>query len=423
MNKTSKILLLIFGIAFFAITSCVKGEFDEPEINIPKANLEANKTIAELKAQFNGNLELINDDIIIKGIVVANDESGNLYKKIVIQDATGGIELSLDRNSLYTEYRLGQLIYIKLKDLYIGKYGGLHQIGYVFEGSIGRMPDAFIDKHLFRDSLPGAIPEPVAISLNGPINDKYLSMLVIFKNVHFGEPGQEWAPQAASATNRNMLDDLNNKIIVRTSKYANFAGELVPDGKGNVTAILGKFNADYQLTIRDLNDIKDFKPAEKPLFEETFATGMGGFVEYSVKGTQKWTHDATNKYMKMSGYQGTNFENEDWLISPEISLEGLQSSTISFDHTINKGAIGNLTSNHTLWISTNYVDGDPNSATWLKMDIQNYPAGNTWTFVNSGESNVPGGLMGQKVRFAFKYLSSNGESATWEIRNVKVSKQ
>jgi len=422
--KRNRIAQLILGMAImFSLASCVKGEFDTPPVFIPKFEGTANKTIAELKATYLGVLDSIKEDIIIQGKVVGNDESGNIYKKLIIQDATGGIELNLDRTSMYTEFKLGQRVFVKCKGLFLGDYNGLIQLGGKFNGAIGRLSDVMINQHLFRDSLPGTVPAPINIVV-GADNKQYISMLVKLENVSFSEAGQVWATQDASATNRTLKDQSGKTLVVRTSQYANFAGLKVPSGNGTVYGLLSIFGTTWQLTIRDTSDLVGFVPPPPTYFEETFATSQGGFTAQSVTGTQAWSYDATNKYMKVSGYQSSaNHANEDWLISPAIDLSTSPSAVLSFDNTINKGDLANLMTNHTLWISKNYSSGLPSTATWEQITIPIYPAGNTWTFVNSGKCVIPATYVGQSnVRIAFKYLCSDSESATWEIRNVKVTK-
>ena len=259
------LLFLVISSAY--LTSCVKGDFDEPPINIPHVDFEANTTIAELKQSYTG-MEEIDSLIIIKGIVTANDESGNLYKKMVIQDETGAIELAIDQTSLYNEYKLGQEVYVKCQGLYIGDYNNLIQLGYIYQGSIGRMPATMVEDHIFRDSLPGAAPQPELITLSqlsnpGPQN-MIVSRLVTLEDVSFAEPGEVWAPQDASATSRTLMDQLGKSIVVRTSMYANFSGDTIPGGYGTVTGILTVFGTTWQLTLRDINDVKDFTGAVPP---------------------------------------------------------------------------------------------------------------------------------------------------------------
>lgn len=282
------IATLIFAVITVSFNACVDGDFDEPPINIPRVDFERNSTIADLKASYTG-FRQITEDIIIRGKVIANDESGNLYKKMEIQDETGGIELSLDKTSLYTEYKVGQTVYVKCKDMYIGDYNGLIQLGYLFNGSIGRLPEVFIPNHLFRDSLPGAAPAPAVITMNELTKDK-VSTLVKFENVHFSEPGAVWAPQTSDASNRTMLNENGRSLIVRTSKYANFSSEPVPGGTGNVTGVLTIFGTTWQLIIRDTTDLSGFSGGVTP------PPGGGG------TGTQTDPYDVT----KAISLQGQN---------------------------------------------------------------------------------------------------------------------
>ena len=151
-----------------------------------------------------------------------------------------------------------------------------------------------------------------------------------------------------------------------------------------------------------------------------FTAGLGGFTTFNVSGEQTWTTDATYG-AKMSGFANSaSHANEDWLISPALDLSGKQNVVIDFEHAINKGDVNNLTTNHTMWMSTDYNEGDPTAANWTQVEIVTYPDGKSWTYVNSGNIAVPAEFLTANVRFAFKYLCSDSESATWEIRNLIV---
>src|SRR5687767_239446 len=100
MNFVLSSLLMIFA-ASLILVSCKK-KFDEPP-GPGDPNLVANTTIKDLKLMHvtPGAIDVITMNVIIEGIVVANDKSGNLYKEIYIQDSTGGINILLDANSVY----------------------------------------------------------------------------------------------------------------------------------------------------------------------------------------------------------------------------------------------------------------------------------------------------------------------------------
>ncbi|PKP49558.1 MAG: hypothetical protein CVT94_04575 [Bacteroidetes bacterium HGW-Bacteroidetes-11] len=277
MKKIWQLILagVFIILASTPFTSCVDGDFEQPPIIVPKADFEANRTILQLKNYYldtlNRALTLIDKDIVISGIVVANDQSGNLYKRMVIQDASGAIELSLDKNSLYNEYKVGQRLFIKTKGMYIGDYNNLIQLGYIFGGKIGRLPESFIPAHLFRDSFPGVPPAPSVLNLatlptvsTDIIKEPRMSTLVKLENVRFVEVGEMFAPQNVDNTERTLIDQSGKSIKVRTSKYCNFASDTLPGGYGTVEGILSAFNSNWQFTLRSKDDVKEFGGVAPP---------------------------------------------------------------------------------------------------------------------------------------------------------------
>lgn len=168
------------------------------------------------------------------------------------------------------------------------------------------------------------------------------------------------------------------------------------------------------------------EPSDEPvdnsdaILSISFTAGLGDFTAYSVSGDQVWMSDKTYG-AKMSGYANSaSHANEDWLISPALDLAGKSGVTISYEHAINKGDLNNLKTNHTMWMSDNYNGGDPTAATWTQVEIVAYPDGASWTYVPSGAIEIPAEYLKSNVRFAFKYLCSDKESATWEVRNLVV---
>lgn len=147
-------------------------------------------------------------------------------------------------------------------------------------------------------------------------------------------------------------------------------------------------------------------------FSETFASGLGSFTTNNVLGAQVWKWSSGYGAV-MSGFSGGNVPNEDWLISPNIDLTTLSSAALSFDHANNYGLLANLKTDQTLWISTD------NATTWSKLIIPVYPAGNNWTFVNSGEISLDA-YAGKNIKIAFKYNSSVASSGQWEIKNFLI---
>ncbi|MBR5852750.1 MAG: hypothetical protein IKY74_00945 [Alistipes sp.] len=69
-----------------------------------------------------------NEDVYIKGKVISDDEEGNVYKSLFIQDETSGIEIKLN-NNVGVRYKKGTWVYVRLKGLYLGNYRMMLSLG------------------------------------------------------------------------------------------------------------------------------------------------------------------------------------------------------------------------------------------------------------------------------------------------------
>lgn len=137
-------------------------------------------TIQDMKSQYGKKTTLesngtsghvITENVWIKGQVVSDDRTGNLYREIYLQDATGGIDLKLGKSSLYSDYKLGQWVYVNCMDLCIGSYKGMPQLGLEPDHTTTNEYETsyidnqlVIDTHVFRGDY-GAPVAPKAIGV------------------------------------------------------------------------------------------------------------------------------------------------------------------------------------------------------------------------------------------------------------------
>lgn len=254
-------LLAMLAVVF--VVGCQK-HFDEPPTGIDPG-VTANTTIKDLKASVSlpsGAFAQLSGGKIIKGTVVANDKSGNIYKAIYIQDETGGLEVDLDATGLYNQYPVGREIFIVTDSLYLANETGMIKLGMrTFSNgtySLSGIPSVMIDKYIKRGSLNNpVVPKQVTLA---QLDNSYQSMLVQLTGyeVQASDRNKTWADTSVNkaSQNINIRDCGSNSTIIRSSGYANFAGIKVPQGNGTVTAIYTVFNTTKQLLIRDTSDVQ-----------------------------------------------------------------------------------------------------------------------------------------------------------------------
>jgi len=257
-----------FTLINMLLSSCVKDKFDAPPVNCADPNgVNSTMTIADLKALYSGIgfLKLTSDDII-EGIIIADDRSGNFYKNIVIQDETAGIAILIDGSSLYTEYPIGRKIFIHIKDLYLGNYNGLVQLGYNVDYSgtspaLTEIQISIADKFITKGSCNNLIVPihlPISTLNNAASLTAYQNKLIQLDSVEFSSSslGQTYADAIGLASRNLTVEDCTGSTItLRTSGYADFARDTIPSGKGILLGVYQIYGTTPQLYIRNTNDV------------------------------------------------------------------------------------------------------------------------------------------------------------------------
>ena len=267
-------LLTLLAVSLFAATACMN-DFDEPTFKQPPFGTnetgKANTTIAELKAKYSSTIKAnaateVTENIIIEGVVVANDETGNVYKQIIINDTTGAIVVGVNDVGLYAMMPIGQKVRINCKGLHVGGYGKMAQVGGLYNGSIGRMSKNIFPKHVRIAGIPDRTQPELTPELIGEYyftteNMDALAKFVRLENVEISEAdGTElWAPEelmnSSNVVERHIKMGKTN-LVLRMSTYADFANEAIPDGKLNINGVLTRFNNYWQFVISSTDDIE-----------------------------------------------------------------------------------------------------------------------------------------------------------------------
>lgn len=307
--KTMKYLklALLALVAVFTTTSCMDDDWKNPNSETsPYGNNSIQETnvmsIAELKNTYGPKQkDEINDTVRIadgtqiKGIVTGNDIEGNIYSQISIQDDSDkpGIIISVAQGGLSGQLQIGQEVLINVGGLYYGTYRSQPQLGVAYHDSskdqnypsrisradwqnrfkvIGKPDASKIKVQVFStnpDTSKGELN--VADLLDADVAYKYAGCLVTLKGVEFamGDGKTTLAPEDEGKTLGYGVtryfkgyDKTNKQIGIRTSCYAEFAANLVPQGVVDVTGVLScykssaKYNHTVQLALRRFSDIK-----------------------------------------------------------------------------------------------------------------------------------------------------------------------
>ena len=160
------------------------------------------------------------------------------------------------------------------------------------------------------------------------------------------------------------------------------------------------------------------------ILNHTFNDGLAPWTQFSVSGDSTWVIDLTHGVSltpcaKMTGFAaGASFINEDWLISPAIDYTGTVSQKLAFQSAMNYGAGLNAFS---VLVSSDYVSGDPSAnGTWTDLTAQALISAGGWAWTLSGDIDISA-QQGTAVHVAFKYVSTDVASATWEVDEVLVT--
>ena len=129
MKSHITIRVFYFVIAILTV-NCAKDEVAIPSLECTQVNLTVNRTVAEVRTSADAIVAQYKFDDIIEAYVVSSDENGNFFKTIYFQtlatskQAAIGFSVPVDVSNTYIDYRLGNKVYIQLKDQYTDIYYG-----------------------------------------------------------------------------------------------------------------------------------------------------------------------------------------------------------------------------------------------------------------------------------------------------------
>ncbi len=455
-----------FALAAMAalFTGCANNDdYESPLTECVEPNITANKTVEEVADMATGFAVqwLPADNSIIEAYVTSNDERGNFFKSISLQTMPSdgsdpiGFSVAIDETTLFgRKFVPGRKVYVIMDSLYYARVDGSLKIGALFEGEVGRISIFDYEKSVIASCTQ--VDEDMLVremTIAEALDDSNINTLIELQGVQFKDEfvGTTYYDEddeentAGGATNRYLVDAAGNDIIFRTSSFANFSGNVVPDKSGKVRGVLTKFESDYQFVARAETDIMLTEPRidnSPPLvggsitysgsFTENFESypttspGNRNFASYindAATGSRYWfvTSFGGNKYIQMSSFGGTPEANRSLFIVP-VDMTAASSLSFKTKGGFNNGQVLKV------FYSLDYVPGENiNDATLVDITssfaIDPGPAsGYTPNFLSSGAWSIPAGLTGNGY-IIFQYIGngSGGPTTTMQIDDIVVN--
>lgn len=417
MKRLSILLAASLALGF---ASCEK-KYDSPPIEeIPIGTI---KTISDLRDMYNGVDSIFVDDLTIRAVVVTDETTGNFYKETYIKDNTGGIKLRFTSSSSLS---IGDSIRVQLNGGTLTEYNGMLSVDNLD-------PD---ESNVILEN--NVTVTPIVTSLD-QITAAMQGQFVQFDNVEFEAVsiGNTWAdPINQYSLNHNLTDCNQNIVLVRTSGYSNFAGDVIPSGNGSLIGVVGVFGSDVQIFIRDPNELT---------MTGTTCAGGGGascdplaglnanFSDHSegsdlnencwksgtLQGSNNWICTDNGGDLNASATGSVSGSQEMWMATPVIQSGG--NDMLSFS----SAQQNILTSSLTVMISTDYDGTNFGSATWTTVSATVASGSNANNvFVPSG-SNALSAYLGSgytgEYAIAFKANMASNAFSIFKVDNVVIS--
>lgn len=449
---------VLLTATFGLFTACVNGDdYDAPQNTLVTSELTVTKTVAQIVGAATTSPVQYTADDVIEAYVTSSDEAGNFYKTISFQSSLNdqtpiGFSVPVNFTTMFGKgFVPGRKVYIRLKGLYIARVFDAVQIGFPFEGSIGRIPENEWQNHLFpsatkvdEDQLVRSLP------FSAVFNNANQNTLVEINGVQFADGSLNRTfydvDSGGGSTNHAIISTSGGGTqVLRISSFTPFAGNMIPSGSGKIRGVLNKFSTTFQFMIRYQDDVMltgqrvDPNPPIGGSNIQYLQTLNENFESYpvSTNGTAfpKYINDASvgsrywdvktfsnNEYIQMTAFSGSGAapaEYVTYFAVPVSFTPGYKFSFKTKDGFYNGPALK-------VYYSTNYVPGGDMSAATLTNITGNFSIASGTTngyavnFTNSGNFVIPASLSGNGF-FIFEYRgNAAGTTTTMQIDDIVV---
>lgn len=221
-------------------------------------------SIAYLRSLAHGISTPITENVSIEGYITANDIYGELYKRIVVEDNTGGIEINIDIRNLYRQFPLYTKIRVQCHGLSLGRYGSMIELGTSPDGeyATNRIPESHIDRYFTlipNESVPFA---PIVTTITA-LSPDLIGRTVRINNLRIVADSSLWCDydpllEEYITTTRCAVDDSGAMINIVTDGWCHYANETMPQSLFSLCGIVEYHNDCYTIRITNHSIFADY---------------------------------------------------------------------------------------------------------------------------------------------------------------------
>ncbi len=250
LKRYSAILALMLIAALpYITTSC------NHATPLPDQGSISTTAISELKILCHSDSYAITQDIILDAHVTANDQSGEYAYAIVVEDQSGGIEVRINDQRLYSQFALGMELQIACNGLALGRIGGKIVLGTPTQNSdfnVSSISAEDIDRHLTIKSQQSNLRQAQHLEFN-EITSRHIDTYIQLSDVSFQDPGQPWCQTdslgAPLNTTHTILNSKGESLMLYMPSSCEYANAPTPNGIGAIYCIVDYYYSEYRLRV------------------------------------------------------------------------------------------------------------------------------------------------------------------------------
>ena len=299
-------------------------------------SLTPNTSLSEIKGLYQGATRKITEDLIVEAYVISSDEHGNFYGSLHLQDKPQdpqeGLEVLVDLQDTYLFFPQGKKVLINARGLYLGQSKGHYQLGTAYQlfgqQMVGRIPRNQVKNHLVATCKIQAEVVPKRITLE-QIEEQKASTWVVLDSLQFVEDQLELRFADPKQESTRLLENCDgNTIKLETSGYSDFYDDPLPEGRGEISAVLVPEKAGFRLIAQGPKNVKFTgdrckKPPPPISSDEVFISEIAD-PDNNSRARFIELYNAGDNSLLLNGWVLERYTNANLELGSAIDLSGLE---------------------------------------------------------------------------------------------------